>query len=281
MRISPTRSPEFDLVIEAGRGYGRYWKDLWLFRGLFFFLAWRDVLVRYKQTVIGVAWAVLRPLLTMVVFTAIFGRLAKLPSEGVPYPILVFAAMLPWQMFSSGLQESSESLLANAQMISKIYFPRIIVPTSAVAVSLVDFLFSFAILLGLMAWYGLWPTWRMATLPLFTLLAIAAALGAGFWFSALSAKYRDFRYVVPFVVQFGLFASPVGFSSTIVPEKWQLLYSLNPMVGVIDGFRWALLGGDTTFSPARLALSTLVVAVVFTTGFLHFRRTERVLADVI
>jgi len=281
MRISPTRSPEFDLVIEAGRGLGRYWKDLWLFRGLFFFLAWRDVLVRYKQTVIGVAWAVLRPLLTMVVFTAIFGRLAKLPSEGVPYPILVFAAMLPWQMFSSGLQESSESLLANAQMISKIYFPRIIVPTSAVAVSLVDFLFSFAILLGLMAWYGLWPTWRMATLPLFTLLALAAALGTGFWFSALSAKYRDFRYVVPFVVQFGLFASPVGFSSTIVPEKWQLLYSLNPMVGVIDGFRWALLGGDTTLSPARLALSALVVAVVFTTGFLHFRRTERVLADVI
>jgi len=281
MRISPTRSPEFDLVIEAGRGLGRYWKDLWLFRGLFFFLAWRDVLVRYKQTVIGVAWAVLRPLLTMVVFTAIFGRLAKLPSEGVPYPILVFAAMLPWQMFSSGLQESSESLLANAQMISKIYFPRIIVPTSAVAVSLVDFLFSFAILLGLMAWYGLWPTWRMATLPLFTLLALAAALGTGFWFSALSAKYRDFRYVVPFVVQFGLFASPVGFSSTIVPEKWQLLYSLNPMVGVIDGFRWALLGGDTTLSQARLALSALVVAVVFTTGFLHFRRTERVLADVI
>ena len=281
MRISPTRSSEFDLVIEAGRGLGRYWKDLRLFRGLFFFLAWRDVLVRYKQTVIGVAWAVLRPLLTMVVFTAIFGRLAKLPSEGVPYPILVFAAMLPWQMFSSGLQESSESLLANAQMISKIYFPRIIVPTSAVAVSLVDFLFSFAILLGLMAWYGLWPTWRMATLPLFTLLALAAALGTGFWFSALSAKYRDFRYVVPFVVQFGLFASPVGFSSTIVPEKWQLLYSLNPMVGVIDGFRWALLGGDTTLSQARLALSALVVAVVFTTGFLHFRRTERVLADVI
>lgn len=230
------------LVIQAGHTEQQYWKDLWRYRELFYFLAWRDILVRYKQTAIGMAWVLIRPFLTMVVFTVIFGNLAKLPSEGVPYPILVFACMLPWQFFSTALGECSNSLITNANLISKVYFPRLIVPTSAVIVSFVDFMISGMILLALMAWYNFVPDWRILTLPLFTLIAFAAAMGAGLWLAALNVEYRDFRYVMPFLVQFGLYISPVGFSSTIVPQKWHLLYSLNPMVGVIDGFRWAILG---------------------------------------
>jgi len=270
-----------ELVIEAGRTERQYWKDLWRYRELFYFLAWRDILVRYKQTAIGLAWALIRPFLTMVVFTIVFGRLANLPSGGAPYPILVFAAMLPWQFFANALTECSNSLIANANMISKVYFPRLIVPTSAVIVSFVDFLISGMILLALMIWYNFVPSWRIFTLPLFTLLAFAAAIGAGLWLAALTVKYRDFRYIVPFIVQFGLYISPVGFSSSIVPPKWRLLYSLNPMVGVIDGFRWVILGGESKIYWPAFMLSTGVVGLLFVSGIWYFRKTERTFADVI
>ncbi|HEY9738317.1 MAG TPA: ABC transporter permease [Trichocoleus sp.] len=271
-----------ELVIEAGRTEAQYWRDLWRYRELFYFLAWRDILVRYKQTAVGVAWALIRPFLTMVVFSVVFGRLADLPSEGdAPYPILVFSAMLPWQFFASALSECSNSLINNANLISKVYFPRLVVPTSAVIVSFVDFLISGVILLGLMAWYDAVPSWRILTLPLFVLAAFAAAIGGGLWLAALNVQYRDFRYVVPFLVQFGLYVSPVGFSSTIVPERWRLLYSLNPMVGVIDGFRWAIIGGDVQLYWPGFLLSLLLVAGLLATGILYFRRMERTFADVI
>lgn len=269
------------LVIEAGRTEKEYWKDIWRYRELFYFLAWRDILVRYKQTVIGIGWALIRPFLTMVVFTVVFGNLAKLPSEGAPYPILVFSAMLPWQFFSNSLSECSNSLISNANLISKIYFPRLVVPTSAVVVSFVDFMFSGMILLGLMAWYNFVPSWRILTLPLFIVVAFAASIGAGLWLCSLNVKYRDFRYIVPFIVQFGLYISPVGFSSTIVPEKWRLLYSLNPMVGVIDGFRWAILGGESKLYLPGFALSLVLVVLLFFSGIWYFRKTERTFADMI
>jgi lipopolysaccharide transport system permease protein len=269
------------LIIEAGRTERHYWMDLWRYRELFFFLAWRDILVRYKQTAIGIIWALLRPLLTMVVFTVIFGKLAKLPSSGVPYPIMVFAAMLPWQFFTNALTESSNSLVGNANLISKVYFPRLIIPTSSVITSFIDFLISSAILVGLMIWYRFSPDWRITTLPLFVAIAFAAAMGCGLWLTALNVKFRDFRYIVPFIVQFGLYVSPVGFSSSIVPEKWRLLYSLNPMVGVIDGFRWAILGGKSTIYLPGFVLSLAVVAVSLITGIWYFRKTEKTFADVI
>ena len=269
------------LVIEAGRAEGQYWKDLWAYRELFYFLAWRDILVRYKQTVFGIAWALLRPLITMVVFTVVFGQLANLPSDGAPYPILVFAAMLPWQFFASALQQCSNSLISDSKLISKVYFPRLIVPMGAIIVSFVDFLVSGMILLGLMIWYNFIPGWQMMTLPLFIGIAIAAAVGGGLWFAALNVKYRDFRYVVPFVVQFGLYISPVGFSSTVVPEKWRLLYSLNPMVGVIDGFRWAILGETSALYWPGFLLSLAIVGLFLFTGIRYFRNTERIFADVI
>jgi lipopolysaccharide transport system permease protein len=274
-----THPPE--LIIEAGRTESQYWKDLWRYRELFYFLAWRDILVRYKQTVIGIAWALIRPLLTMIVFTVVFGNLAKLPSGGAPYPILVFAAMLPWQFFASALAECSNSLIVNSNLISKVYFPRLIVPSSAVIVSFVDFLISGMILLALMIWFNFVPDWRIVTLPLFILLAFAAAMGAGLWLAALNVKYRDFRYIVPFIVQFGLYISPVGFSSSIVPPKWRLLYSINPMVGVIDGFRWAILGGEAQLYWPGFILSTGLVALLLLTGIWYFRQTERTFADVI
>lgn len=271
-----------ELVIEAGRTEAQYWRDLWRYRELFYFLAWRDILVRYKQTAVGVAWALIRPFLTMVVFSVVFGRLAELPSEGnAPYPILVFSAMLPWQFFASALSECSNSLINNANLISKVYFPRLVVPTSAVIVSFVDFLISGVILLGLMAWYDAAPSWRILTLPLFVIAAFAAAMGGGLWLAALNVQYRDFRYVVPFLVQFGLYISPVGFSSSIVPERWRLLYSLNPMVGVIDGFRWAIIGGEVELYWPGFLLSLLLVAGLLVTGIFYFRRMERTFADVI
>jgi lipopolysaccharide transport system permease protein len=269
------------LVIEAGRAERHYWRDLWHYRELLFFLVWRDILVRYKQTVIGVAWALARPLLTVLVFTLVFGQLAKLPSEGVPYPILVFAALLPWQFFSGAFSGAGDSLINNAGMISKVYFPRLVIPAGAVIVSFVDFLVSAVILLGLMIWYEFAPNMRMLTLPLFMLVAFAAAMGAGLWIAALNVKYRDFRIIVPFVVQFGLYISPVGFSSTIVPEQWRLLYSLNPMVGVIDGFRWAILGGDTQFYWPGFLLSISFVLAMLVTGIAYFRSVEKTFADVI
>ncbi|MEB3160531.1 MAG: ABC transporter permease [Synechocystis sp.] len=269
------------LVIQAGQTEKEYWRDLWRYRELFYFLAWRDLLVRYKQTVIGIAWALLRPFLTMVVFSVVFGRLAKLPSEGVPYPILVFAGMLPWQFFANALSECSNSLINNANLLSKVYFPRLVVPTSAVVVSFVDFLISGIILLGLMAWYDFVPSWRIVTLPIFILIAFAASMGAGLWLAALNVQFRDFRYIVPFVVQFGLYVSPVGFSSEIVPERWRLLYSLNPMVGVIDGFRWAILGGESRLFWPGFSLSLSLVVVLLGSGIWYFRRMERTFADVI
>lgn len=272
---------EYELVIKAGRSDFHYWRDLWRFRELFWFLSWRDILVRYKQTTIGIAWSVLRPLLTMIVFTVIFGRLAKLPSDGVPYPIMVFAAMLPWQFFANSLSECSNSLIANASILTKVYFPRLIVPASAVIVSLVDFFISFVLLAILMVWYRFIPDWRIITLPLFLGLAFLASFGFGLLFAALNVKYRDFRYVVPFIVQFGLYVSPVGFSSSVVPEKWRLLYALNPMVGVIDGFRWAILGGKVQLYWPGFWLSTGLTALVFLIALRYFRSTERAFADLI
>jgi lipopolysaccharide transport system permease protein len=270
-----------ELVIEAGRTESRYWQDIWQYRELFYFLAWRDILVRYKQTVLGIAWALIRPFLAMVVLTIVFGKIAKLPSEGAPYPILVFAAMLPWQFFANAMSECSSSLLSNANMISKVYFPRLIVPASSVLVSFVDFMISGSILLGLMAWYNFVPGWQMVTLPLFILIAFAAAIGAGLWLAALSVEYRDFRYIVPFIVQFGVYISPVGFSSSIVEPQWRLLYSLNPMVSVIDGFRWAILGGNSTIYLPGFILSTALVLLLLVSGIWYFRRMERTFADVI
>jgi len=238
-------------------------------------------MVRYKQTVIGVAWSVIRPLLTMIVFTVIFGNLAKLPSNGVPYPILVFAAMLPWQFFANSLSESSGSLLSNANMLTKVYFPRLIMPASAVIVSLIDFFISFGILILLMVFYQFIPSWRIITLPIFLLLALIASLGVGLWLSALNVKYRDFRYVVPFIVQFGLYVSPVGFTSSIVPLQWRLLYSLNPMVGVIDGFRWAILGGKSFIYWPGFLLSCSVAIGFFVFGIWYFRKMEQTFADII
>lgn len=277
--VMTTNQPE--LIIEAGRSEKQYWKDLWRYRELFYTLAWRDISVRYKQTAIGIAWALIRPFLTMVVFSVVFGSLAKLPSEGVPYPILVFSAMLPWQFFANSLSSASDSLISNANLISKVYFPRLVVPTSAVVTSFVDFMISGIILLALMAWYSFVPSWRIVTLPVFIAIAFAASIGTGLWLCSLNVKYRDFRYIVPFIVQFGLYVSPVGFSSSIIPDKWRLLYSINPMVGVIDGFRWAILGGESQIYMPGFLLSLGLVLTILVTGIQFFRQTERTFADII
>jgi lipopolysaccharide transport system permease protein len=270
------------LEIQAGRTESQYWRDLWQYRELFLFLAWRDILVRYKQTVIGISWSIVRPLLTMLVFTFVFGRLAGLPTQGgAPYPVMVLAAMLPWQFFATSLADASNSLIASANMVSKVYFPRIVVPASAVIVNVVDVLISFGLLLLLMGGYRFVPSWRILLLPLFLTLAFVIALGAGLWLSALNVKYRDFRYVVPFIVQLGMYISPVGFSSDVVPARWRLLYSLNPMVGVIDGFRWAVIGHGAQLYLPGLLLSVSLSAVLLWLGFWYFRKTERRFADVI
>ncbi|HKQ26533.1 MAG TPA: ABC transporter permease [Burkholderiales bacterium] len=269
------------IVIEAGRSARHYWRDLWRYRELFLFLAWRDILVKYKQTVIGVAWAVVRPLLTMIIFTIVFGKLAKLPSEGIPYPVLVFSAMLPWYFFSSTFSEGSISLIQNANIISKVYFPRVIIPVSAVVVSLVDFVISFVLLLALMVWYQFIPDWRILFLPVFLILAVVVSMGPILWLAALNVKYRDVRFVVPFLIQLGLLISPVGFSSSIIPEQWRLIYSLNPMVGVIEAFRWSTLGGQTPLYVPSLISSLTIAALLLVSGIWYFRRTERSFADVI
>lgn len=270
-----------ELLIEPNRPALHYWCDVWRYRELFWFLVWRDILVRYKQTVIGIAWSVIRPFVTMVAFSVVFGLLAKLPSDGVPYPLMVFAAMLPWNFFANALSESSGSLIGNANLLTKVYFPRIIIPVSSVIASLIDFIISLIIMAGIMFWYGYLPDWRIVTLPFFLLLASLSVAGAGLWFSALNVKYRDFRYVVPFAIQFGLYVSPVGFSSSIVPEKWRLLYAFNPMVGTIDGFRWALLNGSAELYWPGIALSTTLSLTLLVTGLWFFRKTEQILADVI
>jgi lipopolysaccharide transport system permease protein len=275
-------STERILVLEAGRAERHYWRDLWRYRELFAILAWRDVAVQYKQTVIGAAWALLRPLLTMLVFTGVFGNLAKLPSDGTtPYPVLVMAGMLPWFLFSTMLSNASGSLVSNANLISKVYFPRLIVPVASSMVALVDFAITLAILIAMMVWYGALPDWRILLLPAFVLLAIAAALGPALIMTALNVKYRDFRFVVPFVVQFGLYVSPVGFSSSVIPEKWRLIYSLNPVVGVIDGFRWCLLGGEAELNMGTFALSIATSAILLGLGVRTFRATERTFADLV
>jgi len=270
------------IVIEAGRSERHYWLDLWRYRELFAVLAWRDLSVRYKQTIIGVLWAIIRPVLTMIVFTVIFGRIAALPSDGsTPYPLMVFAGMLPWTFFSSGLAEASNSLINNANLISKVYFPRLLVPAATIAVAFVDFLISFCILIALCVWYNFVPSWQIAALPLFVLLAFLASLGPSLWLTAFNVKYRDFRYVIPFIVQFGLYISPVGFTSAIVPDNWRLVYSLNPMVGVIDGFRWCLLGGQSQPYLPGLLISLAVTALFLWLGIRQFRRTENTFADLI
>jgi lipopolysaccharide transport system permease protein len=271
-----------ELVLEAGRAQRHYWRDLWRYRELFKVLAWRDVSVRYKQTLIGVTWAVIRPFLTMVVFTVAFNKLAKLPSDGTaPYALLVFAGMLPWTFFATALTDSSNSMLSNANLISKVYFPRMIAPAAAVIVALVDLLISFVILVGLMIWYWFAPGWHILLLPVFVIIAFLASLGPGLWLTALNIKYRDFRYVIPFVVQFGLYVSPVGFSSNVIPENWRLLYSLNPMVGVIDGFRWCILGGQSELYLPGFFLSMGTTAILLWLGIRQFRKTENSFADLI
>ncbi len=276
---------ENEIIIEAGRTEGQYWRDMLRYRELFYFLAWRDVLVRYKQTVIGILWAVLRPFLTMLIFVFIFGKIAKLPAGGMPYPVMVFAGLLPWQLFSSALTEGSTSLITNSNLISKVYFPRLIIPASAVIVSFVDFAVSAGLFALLMIFYQVWPTWHLLTLPLFTLLALITSTGAGLWLAALNVEYRDFRYIVPFLVQFGLYVSPVGFNSSLVRDKLGetvfMLYSLNPMVGVIDGFRWAVSGGRSPIFLPGLTVSLGVISLLLIGGVWYFRRVERTFADVI
>jgi lipopolysaccharide transport system permease protein len=280
-----------ELIIEPGRAGKNYWRDLWRYRELFYFLAWRDILVRYKQTVIGIAWAVIRPLLTTIVFTVVFSKIAKLPAPGaVPYALLVMAANLPWQFFATAMSEASNSLIGNANLISKIYFPRLIVPAGSVITSFVDFLITLGLMAALMLWYHFAPDWRLFLLPAFMLLAFGAALGIGLWLCALNVEYRDFRYIVPFIVQFGFFLSPVGYSTTRVTAIWhwhgwdipaRLLYSLNPMVGVIDGFRWCLLRGESPVELSSLLASILITTALCASGIWYFRRMERTFADVI
>lgn len=270
------------LVITPGRADAHYWRDLWRYRELFFVLAWRDVAVRYKQTVIGLAWALIQPLATMVVFTVIFGTVAQLPTEGAaPYALMVYAGLLPWQLFATSLTGASGSLIGNANLISKVYFPRMIIPTAAVVVAFVDFLVSFVILVALMVWFQFVPSWQIVTLPLFVAMAFLASLGPGLWITALNVKYRDFRYIIPFIVQFGLYISPVGFSSAVVPDQWRLLYALNPVVGVIDGFRWAILGGESSIYWPGFILSWGVILFFLWLGVRQFRKMERHFADVI
>ena len=280
-----------DLILEAGCAEKNYWRDLWRYRELFIILAWRDVTVRYKQTVIGVAWAVIRPLLTTIVFTVVFSKIAKLSAPAaVPYALLVMAANLPWQFFATAMSEASNSLIGNANLISKIYFPRLIIPAGSVITSFVDFLITLGLMALMMVWYQFMPDFRLLALPLFTLLACGASFGIGLWLCALNVEYRDFRYIVPFVVQFGFFLSPVGFVTTRVPVIWQwhgwdiparLIYSLNPMVGVIDGFRWSLLAGKSPLDVSTVVASIVLTVILSVTGIWYFRKMERTFADVI
>jgi lipopolysaccharide transport system permease protein len=270
-----------ETVIEAGQAGRHYLQDLWRYRELFLFLAWRDLLVRYKQTVVGVGWSVIRPCLTMVILTVVFGNLGSMPSGGVPYPLLVLCGLLPWQFFATALSDSGNSLVSNSGLISKVYFPRLIIPAGGLITGLVDFLISLSLLIALMIWYQWAPPATVALAPLFVLLAMATSFGAGMWAAALTIKYRDFRVIIPFIVQFGLYISPVGFLSSLVPERYHLLYSLNPMVGVIDGFRWSILGGQHTLSLHSLVISLIGTLSLLITGLWYFRRAERTFADVI
>lgn len=280
--LTKNKLGDFDLIIEPDKTTADFILELLQFRELFFFMAWRDILVRYKQTAIGIAWSVIRPLLSMIIFTVIFGRVAKLPTEGtVPYPIMVFSALLPWQYFSNAMGQASGAVMKSGQMVSKIYFPRIILPTSAVLVNVVDFLISFVMLCCLMVFYKFVPSWNMLLLPVFFIPATITALGIGYWFAAVSVKYRDFQHIMPFIIQFGLYVSPVGFSSSVIPERWRLIYSLNPMVGVIDGFRWCIQGTSASLYPPAFAISLVTSALVFWYGAKFFLKTEKTFADFI
>ncbi|MEI6492005.1 MAG: ABC transporter permease [Verrucomicrobiota bacterium] len=282
----PLKNKDFDLWIEAGQIEKHYWRDLWNYRELLFMLAWRDVAVRYKQTIAGAAWALLQPFLSMLIMTVIFSRVAGLPSVGsAPYAIMVFAGLLPWQFVSNALANAGQSVVINASMISKVYFPRVIVPAASVFVSVVDFLISFVILIGLMIWFKFVPTARILTLPLFAILAVVVAMGPGLLITALTVRFRDFRFITPFIVQFGMYASPVAYSSEVVRQKLGetgfLLYCLNPVVGVIDGFRWAILGDDARISVLGTCISLTVALLLLVIGLVYFRKTERSFADVI
>ena len=280
--LTSSKLGDFDLIIEPNKSTGDFLLELLKFRELFFFMAWRDILVRYKQTAVGVAWSVIRPFLSMVVFTVIFGRVAKLPTEGTaPYTIMVFSALLPWQYFSNSMTNSAGSVLRAASMVSKVYFPRLILPTSAVIVSMVDFLISFAMLCILMVVYRFVPSPYIVLLPVFFIPATLTALGIGYWFSAVGIRYRDFNLIMPFIVQFGMYVSPVGFSSSVIPERWRLLYSLNPMVGVIDGFRWCIQGTEVSLYPPAFVISIISSLVMFYFGLRYFRKTEKTFADFI
>lgn len=278
MTNTKTNNEDWDLVLESGRADMHYWKDLWRYRELFYILSWRDIKVRYKQTVLGAAWSIIRPLLTTIIFTVVFSKIAKLDNPGnAPYALMVFAGMLPWQFFSNALSESSNSLIGNANLITKVYFPRLIIPASSVITSLVDFAISFLILIVMMFWYHYIPSWHIVFLPVFIILAFLCAFGVGLYLTAVNVKYRDFRYIIPFIIQFGLYITPVGFSSSVIGEKWKSLYALNPMVGVIDGFRWCILGDPMNWR--SFIFSVLVILVFLIIGVTYFRKMEKSFAD--
>lgn len=271
---------DWDLIIESGRSEKNYWRDIWRYRELFYILSWRDIKVRYKQTVLGAAWSIIRPLLTTIIFTVVFSRIAHLAHPGqAPYALMVFAGMLPWQFFSNALSESSGSLVGNANLITKVYFPRLIIPASSVITSLVDFAISFVILLGMLIWYAYTPSWQMVFLPLFILMAFLCAFGIGLFLTAVNVKYRDFRYIIPFIIQFGLYITPVGFSSTLIPDQYRWVFALNPMVGVIEGFRWCILGDPLHVDSMLIAVG--VTLVFLWIGLTYFRKMEKTFADTI
>ncbi|HTA63690.1 MAG TPA: ABC transporter permease [Bacteroidia bacterium] len=269
------------IVIEPGKEGGAYWRDLWNHRELLYYLTLRDILIRYKQTLLGIAWSAFRPLLTIMVFTVVFGKIAHLPNNGVPYAVMVCCAILPWQFFSNALSDASNSLVNNSEILSKVYFPRMIFPISATSISLVDFVISFGILCLLMLFYAFVPAWTILILPLFLAVAFITALGAGFFIASLNVRFRDFKFIIPFLLQLGLFISPIGFSSSVVPEKWKLIYYLNPMAGVIDGFRWAILGGETKLFMPGMCMSVGISFLVLFLGISFFRKVEREFVDII
>jgi lipopolysaccharide transport system permease protein len=278
MKTTKSNNEDWDLVLESGRADKHYWKDLWRYRELFYILSWRDIKVRYKQTVLGAAWSIIRPLLTTIIFTIVFSKIAKLDNPGnAPYALMVFAGMLPWQFFSNALSESSNSLIGNANLITKVYFPRLIIPASSVITSLVDFAISFLILIVMMFWYHYIPSWHIVFLPVFIILAFLCAFGVGLYLTAVNVKYRDFRYIIPFIIQFGLYITPVGFSSSVIGEKWKSIYALNPLVGIIDGFRWCILGDPMNWG--SFIFSVIVILVFLIIGVAYFRKMEKSFAD--
>jgi lipopolysaccharide transport system permease protein len=271
-----------ELIIEAGRTEKNYWKDLWRYRELFYILSWRDIKVRYKQTVIGAAWSLIRPLLTMIIFTVVFHFFARMKAPaGVPYPVLVFAGQLPWLFFANALGEASNSLVGNSNLISKVYFPRMIIPSASVITSCIDFLISFALMCLMFIWFQFAPDWKIIFMPVFLLLTFVISMGIGLYITALNVKYRDFRYIVPFIIQFGLYVSPVGYDISIVPEKYRLLYSLNPMVGIIEGFRWCIIGSSSGFTLPVIGLSVVISFAFLFLGIRQFRKMEKTFADLI